>query len=203
MSIANILKRHRIKISGGKIAKADISRAVDILVTRYPNYLNTVIPEIATSEWKTRDTKRTGQELVYNGPGGDLTFFRNKDKWRYRGRRSYRLPQGITSLRGELNDQDARYFEEGDKSGMTEVAIDLLKMDPEDNSISLKDVIDKYDNDLDLMVQESYWEGKFDTEKAYDLLVSLAEKDGLKIVEDNDYDSVLWDFYHIAEKGLS
>jgi hypothetical protein len=71
--------------------------------------------------------------------------------------------------------------------------------------MNLLQAIDECYGDIDLYIQESYWSEDFSSEKAYELLKVCLDEKGLILVEqdDLDYDTVFWEFYRFAEKGLS
>lgn len=59
--------------------------------------------------------------------------------------------------------------------------------------------------DFSTYIDESFWERTYNTEKAFDWLLHMAQLDGYTISDELtvDYDSVLWDIYTNTEKGLS
>ena len=65
---------------------------------------------------------------------------------------------------------------------------------------------DKYaEGPIDDYIQNAVWSGDFSTDKAYDILLNLAKKKRVDIVDkdDFDYDRFFHDLYKSTEKGLS
>lgn len=69
--------------------------------------------------------------------------------------------------------------------------------------LTLSDAIDRYDCELATLFDEQYWEGGVNTDRALQLLEKWAESDGFEIIDTDDYDHRLFEFYHSCELGLS